>query len=72
VAGYDGIEEEAGRGAPVVGLLKLTEALLEARDVLAHELGAGLALAVVEVALVALLCADALLAGRLGTVASLA
>lgn len=51
--------------------LKLLDAQLEASDVLAHELGAGLPLAIIVFAAFRLLCADALLTCGLRAVAAL-
>ena len=51
--------------------LQFLDAELEAGDVLAHELGAGLALAIVVFAAFRLLCADALLTCGLRAVAAL-
>ena len=64
------VEEGDGRRGVVEGL-ELLDAGLEAGDVLAHELGAGLALAVVVLAAVRLLGADALLACGFRAVAAL-
>ena len=64
------IEEGHGRRR-VLEALKLLHAHLEAGDVLAHELGAGLSLAIVVFAAFRLLCADALLTCGLRAVAAL-
>ena len=64
------VEEGDGGGGVVEGL-ELLDPSLEAGDVLAHELGAGLAFAVVVLAAVALLDAGALLASRLLAITSL-
>lgn len=62
-----GVEQgDGGRG--VLCALEVLDARLEALDVLAHELGARLALAVVVLASLGLLCARTLLTRRLGAV----
>ena len=64
--------EEGDRGRRVLGTgFELLDLRLETRNVLAHELGACLALAVVVLAGLALLCFRTLLTGGLGAVAFL-
>lgn len=62
---------EGDGGGGVVWVLEFPDALLETLNVFAQELGSRLALAVVVLAGFGFLCVDALLAGRLGAVASL-
>ena len=64
------IEEGHGRRR-VLEALKLLHAHLEAGDVLAHELGAGLPLAIIVFTAICLLCANALLTCGLRAVAAL-
>lgn len=62
-----GVEEGDRRGG-LVGRLQLLDPGLEASNVLAHELGSGLALAIVVFASFPLLGFEALLTGGLSTV----